>query len=72
VDCRLHVDPDEFIWGVPTALAFAMERIPQGRREAKFPTAWKPIAGGTRLRADSAAGLEKQLRSWVSRQVEQR
>jgi hypothetical protein len=61
-DCVLHVDAKEFSLGVPSERAFALNRIPQGRKQVALPDSLKVLAGRMRLSQDMAAQLEQGLR----------
>ena len=64
-DCTLHADPDAFVLGVPTAIAFAMTSIPQGRRTFACPASLKELVTQSSPTADSARQLQRQLRELI-------
>ena len=66
-DCRLHVDTDEYILGVPTTAAFAMVHVPQGRQTLVIPETLEPIAAAARLTPTSARELEQLLGALLTR-----
>jgi hypothetical protein len=61
-DCALHVDPDEFIFGVPTSKAFARAEMLRGRQVLDLPGDLKRLAAQSPLTGSAAASLEKGLR----------
>lgn len=65
-DCVLHVDPDEFLLGIPTPLGFARERIPRGTSEVPFPEGLRPAAARRRFSPESVRTLQKRLAAVLS------
>jgi hypothetical protein len=61
-DCVLHVDAKEFVLGTPTEKAFAMYRMPRGRKQLALPDDLKAAAGQAQLSAALAQELEAKLR----------
>lgn len=61
-DCGLHVDPDEFTFGVPTSKAFARGEMLRGRQALDLPSELKAAAAQSPPTIASAATLEKGLR----------
>lgn len=64
-DCVLHVDANEFTFGVPSDNAFAMNKVPQGQKQIALADDLKPVAGRMRLTADMALQLETKLREAI-------
>jgi hypothetical protein len=62
-DCVLHVDSREFALGNPTEKAFAISRLPQGRKQVAFPASLREVAARPRLNAETAVELEAGLRA---------
>jgi hypothetical protein len=66
-DCILHVDGNEFnLLGVPSDIAFAMYRLPRGRKEIDFPSPLSAVAGRVHLSPDQARMLEAGLRALLA------
>jgi hypothetical protein len=68
-DCRLHVDENEFLAGVPTNRAFAVLREPQGTSLACSPRL-QELAGRAQFTTAEAAEFDRLVReligqSWV-------
>jgi hypothetical protein len=68
-DCLLHVDTNEFIFGFPTSLAFAMARPPQGWRVIAFPNELRGAAVQARFAPAVAQNLQWELHKLVSAQA---
>lgn len=64
--CELHVDPDHFILGVPTSMAFAMTSLPPARARLRFPESAWPLLSQARYTAESAVELERYLQASVA------
>jgi hypothetical protein len=62
-DCVLHVDAREFTLGSPNEKSFAMDRLPQGKKQIDFPEAIRAVAARPRLSAATATELEAGLRA---------
>lgn len=61
-DCPLHIDPSEFVFGVPVKKGFAMERCPGGERTLPFPDGLESAAVRRRLTPEVVRTLEAGLR----------
>ncbi len=61
LDCELHVDTDEFIFGVPNAMGFAMTSIPQGRTTIAIPETLAAAVGQSPLTEEAARELQQEL-----------
>lgn len=61
-DAPLHVDRKEFLFGKPTARAYATERIPQGDRHLTIPAELKTLAGNGSFTTEEAVQLHEGLR----------
>ena len=64
-DCVLHADPDKFVFGVPTPIAFAMTSIPQGDQTYPCPESLKPLVTDSPPTSDSARQLQRRLRELI-------
>lgn len=61
VDCVMHVDADEFTLGVPSDIAFACLKTPQGKHAASMPDSLTPLAALPQFTPEQAKALEVQL-----------
>jgi hypothetical protein len=61
-EAELVVDKSEFMLGVPSEAAFAVDRLPPGRPIGELPAELRPLAGQSRFTADEAAALEAGIR----------
>ncbi len=61
VDCVMHVDADEFTLGVPSDIAFACLKTPQGDRAVPLPESFAPLAALPRFTPEQAKAAEVQL-----------
>ncbi len=69
-DCVIHLDGNEVSFaGIPSELAFAMVRFPQGQMQIPIPEAQKPLAGRSRLSRVMAEELEKNLRETLRQTI---
>jgi hypothetical protein len=63
-DCVLHVDTSEFnALGIPSDLAFAMNRLPQGQKQVPLPEDLKALAVQSTFTPATARDLETRLRA---------
>lgn len=62
-DLVLHVDAREFSFGVPSEIAFAIDKMIKGDKEVELADALVGPAGKARLTAEQAAELEAGLRA---------
>jgi hypothetical protein len=62
----LHIDGREFVAGLITEKAIALNRLPVGDREYPIPEGLKPIAHRARLSREMARELETQLRGLLA------
>ncbi|MFO0881116.1 MAG: hypothetical protein U0840_27650 [Gemmataceae bacterium] len=65
VDAEMQVDLSEFRLGIPSERAFAVRRIPAGKRQFSIPEALRPAAGMARLSSDQAGKLVGGLRELI-------
>jgi len=63
-DCRLHVDENEFLAGVPTSRAFAVLREPQGTALACSPRL-QELAGRPQFTPKEAAEFDQLVRELI-------
>ncbi|NQU26022.1 MAG: hypothetical protein HQ567_32445 [Candidatus Nealsonbacteria bacterium] len=63
--CILHADPDKFVLGVPTAIAFAMTSIPEGKQSLVCPASLKPLVTQSPPTPHAARQLQRWLRKLV-------
>jgi hypothetical protein len=68
-DFAMHVDSDEFIFGVPTTMSFATKRPPLGERKLRWPESLKAVAAESPLSAAEAAKLERELRKLLAEEA---
>ncbi len=61
----MRVDLNEFTLGIPSDKAFAILKIPEGKKQLVIPEAIRKIAGQDRLAVDEARLLDGKLRELV-------
>jgi hypothetical protein len=61
-DAVMHVDSNEYTLGMPSDIAFAIIRIPQGQKQIIFPDDLKTAAIQPRFTAEGLARMELRLR----------
>jgi hypothetical protein len=67
-DCILHVDANEFnALGIPSDLAFAMNRLPQGEKQIPLPDDLKALAAQPTLTPATARDLETRLHALLGK-----
>src|SRR5262249_8870925 len=62
-ECVLHIDGREFVAGLITEKAIALNRLPTGAKQFPIPDTLKPIASRARLSREMAREIETQLRA---------
>lgn len=66
-DCQLHVDTGEFVFGMPTASAFAVRGAPKGRASLELTSDLKTLAATSPWTASAARQLENSLRALLAK-----
>lgn len=65
-DCLLHVDRNAYVFGIPTAAAYATSAIPAGRASLTLPADLAALAAESPLTEASAEALDAGLRKAVA------
>jgi hypothetical protein len=66
IDAEMQVDPSEITLGVPSERAFAVKRIPEGKRQFSIPEGLRAVAGTARLTSEQAGQLTQGLRDLIA------
>jgi hypothetical protein len=72
VDCVMAVDADLFTLGVPSDIAFACVKTPQGERSLPLSSTFAPLAGLPQFTAEQAKSIEIQLWNILQQLASQR
>lgn len=71
-DCELYVDTSQYVFGIPTENAFAIECTPKGQRTYDVPKYMMQLATKQKFAPEDGAKLELSLRALLRQRVAQR